>query len=333
MPSVKRISTSRDRAWCPEGLIVALGRPGRSARYDGQPAGCMAKSKKAAAPQGRDAQGVPRLFRRRGDRTGRDAAQDRRVYHATASTRWRRARSRRSRRWASSCPTWTGPTRGSLPGRRRMIGKGDWLALRYDLTAPLARVYAQHRHDLPTFPIAAMPWARSGATKSRGRGGYRQFYQCDADTVGSGLAAGCRDLRHAGGYAGSGRHSARRLRGRVNNRKVLNGVLEAAGLSRTTKKAACPAHHRQARQGRRGGVRELLGKGREDDSGPYQTGAGLSAKQAEVVLSIFGKTIAKKSSNLERTGKAISGWWGLERSKFPCDQDALSARNCGNRKT
>jgi histidyl-tRNA synthetase len=45
-----------------------------------------------------------------------------------------------------------------------------WLALRYDLTAPLARVYAQHRHDLPT-PTAATLSARSGATRSRGRAG------------------------------------------------------------------------------------------------------------------------------------------------------------------
>ena len=43
-----------------------------------------------------------------------------------------------------------------------------WLALRYDLTAPLARVYAQHRNDLPT-PTAAMRWGRSGATRSRAR--------------------------------------------------------------------------------------------------------------------------------------------------------------------
>ena len=49
-------------------------------------------------------------------------------------------------------------------------GGGDWLALRYDLTAPLARVYAQHRKTYRR-PIAATPWGRSGATRNRGRGG------------------------------------------------------------------------------------------------------------------------------------------------------------------
>ncbi|MYH59902.1 MAG: histidine--tRNA ligase, partial [Boseongicola sp. SB0675_bin_26] len=61
---------------------------------------------------------------------------------------------------------------------------GKWLALRYDLTAPLARVFAQHRNDLP------MPYRRFAIgpvwrNEKPGPGRFRQFYQCDADTVGS----------------------------------------------------------------------------------------------------------------------------------------------------
>jgi histidyl-tRNA synthetase len=60
----------------------------------------------------------------------------------------------------------------------------DWLALRYDLTAPLARVYAQHRHDLPT-PYRRYAMGPVWRNEKPGPGRFRQFYQCDADTVGA----------------------------------------------------------------------------------------------------------------------------------------------------
>ena len=61
---------------------------------------------------------------------------------------------------------------------------GDWLALRYDLTAPLARVYAQHRNDLPT-PYRRYAMGPVWRNEKPGPGRFRQFYQCDADTVGT----------------------------------------------------------------------------------------------------------------------------------------------------
>src|SRR6056297_3053398 len=61
---------------------------------------------------------------------------------------------------------------------------GDWLALRYDLTAPLARVYAQHRNDLPT-PYRRYAMGPVWRNEKPGPGRFRQFYQCDADTVGA----------------------------------------------------------------------------------------------------------------------------------------------------
>lgn len=62
--------------------------------------------------------------------------------------------------------------------------KGDWMALRYDLTAPLARVYAQYRNDLPT-PYRRYAMGPVWRNEKPGPGRYRQFYQCDADTVGT----------------------------------------------------------------------------------------------------------------------------------------------------
>src|SRR6056297_2250857 len=65
---------------------------------------------------------------------------------------------------------------------------GDWLALRYDLTAPLARVYAQHRNELPT-PYRRYSMGPVWRNEKPGPGRFRQFYQCDADTVGTGAVA------------------------------------------------------------------------------------------------------------------------------------------------
>ena len=60
----------------------------------------------------------------------------------------------------------------------------NWLALRYDLTAPLARVFAQHRRDLPN-PYRRYAVGPVWRNEKPGPGRFRQFYQCDADTVGS----------------------------------------------------------------------------------------------------------------------------------------------------
>ncbi len=70
----------------------------------------------------------------------------------------------------------------------------DWLALRYDLTAPLARVFAQHRNELPT-PYRRYAMGPVWRNEKPGPGRFRQFYQCDADTVGTTTAL--RTLRSA----------------------------------------------------------------------------------------------------------------------------------------
>ncbi|MEI4194611.1 histidine--tRNA ligase [Roseovarius sp. E0-M6] len=105
--------------------------------------------------------------------------------------------------------------------------KGDWLALRYDLTAPLARVYAQYRNDLPT-PYRRYAMGPVWRNEKPGPGRYRQFYQCDADTVGAPsvaadaeICAMLADTLEAVGIA-RGDYVVR-----VNNRKVLNGVIDS----------------------------------------------------------------------------------------------------------
>jgi histidyl-tRNA synthetase len=164
---------------------------------------------------------------------------------------------------------------------------GDWLALRYDLTAPLARVYAQHRNDLPT-PYRRYAMGPVWRNEKPGPGRYRQFYQCDADTVGTGSVAAdaeiCAMLSDCLEEVGIARGD---YVVRVNNRKVLNGVLEVAGLSGDDKEAArgivLRAIDKLDRLGT-DGVRALLGAGRKDDSGDFTDGAGLDDASADVVM-------------------------------------------------
>ncbi len=162
----------------------------------------------------------------------------------------------------------------------------DWLALRYDLTAPLARVAAQYRNDLPS-PYRRYAMGPVWRNEKPGPGRFRQFYQCDADTVGSGsvaadaeICAMLSDIFESLGLAGD-------YVIKVNNRKVLNGVMEVAGLSGDDKEAergiVLRAIDKIDRLGEEG-VRALLGAGRKDESGDFTKGAGLSDEQAEVVM-------------------------------------------------
>ena len=174
--------------------------------------------------------------------------------------------------------------------------EADWLALRYDLTAPLARVAAQYRNDLPS-PYRRYAMGPVWRNEKPGPGRFRQFYQCDADTVGAPSVAAdaeiCAMLADALEAAGIDRGD---YVVKVNNRKVLNGVMEVAGLSGDDKEAergiVLRAIDKIDRLGPEG-VRDLLGEGRKDPSGDFTKGAGLSDAQAEVIM---GFTTAKRDS-------------------------------------
>ena len=193
----------------------------------------------------------------------------------------------------------------------------DWLALRYDLTAPLARVYAQHRNELPS-PYRRFAMGPVWRNEKPGPGRFRQFYQCDADTVGSASMAAdaeiCAMLSDTLEKVGIARGD---YIIRVNNRKVLNGVMEVAGIldpsdpEKFTEERGIVlrAIDKLDRLGLEG-VRSLLGAGRKDDSGDFTQGAGLAAEQAEVVLGFMqalGATPAQTLSNLNSlvAGSAI----------------------------
>ena len=163
----------------------------------------------------------------------------------------------------------------------------DWLALRYDLTAPLARVYAQYRNDLPT-PYRRFAMGPVWRNEKPGPGRFRQFYQCDADTVGSASMAAdaeiCAMLADTLETVGIPRGD---YIIRVNNRKVLNGVLEVMGLEDGPARDDVLRTIDKFDKVGEAGVRELLGKGRLDASGAYIDGVGLSADQAEPVIAFL----------------------------------------------
>ncbi len=190
--------------------------------------------------------------------------------------------------------------------------EGDWLALRYDLTAPLARVFAQHRNDLPT-PYRRYAMGPVWRNEKPGPGRYRQFYQCDADTVGSASMAAdaeiCAMLSDTLETVGIARGD---YQIRVNNRKVLNGVLEAMGLSDDAQRDAVLRTIDKFDKVGEAGVRELLGKGRLDASGAYIDGVGLSEAQADPVVAFLtsgGESAAATLDNLRAAvgGSAVGG--------------------------
>jgi histidyl-tRNA synthetase len=160
----------------------------------------------------------------------------------------------------------------------------QWMALRYDLTAPLARFAAQNWETLPK-PFRRYAMGPVWRNEKPGPGRYREFWQCDADTVGSArpeadaeiIAMAVAGLEAAGLPAGSAIL-------KINNRKLLNGLMSAAGVAAEGQKlAVLRAVDKLDRLGPEG-VRLLLGEGRLDESGAYTKGAGLSADAAERVL-------------------------------------------------
>jgi histidyl-tRNA synthetase len=153
----------------------------------------------------------------------------------------------------------------------------QWMALRYDHTAPLARFAAENWQTLPK-PFRRYAFGPVWRNEKPGPGRFREFMQCDADTVGSDrpesdaeiVAMACEGLTAAG--LGEGQAVLR-----VSDRRLFDGLFDAGGVTdagqRLTALRAIDKYDRLGWEG----VRELLGAGRLDESGDYTKGAGLDA--------------------------------------------------------
>ena len=181
----------------------------------------------------------------------------------------------------------------------------QWVSLRYDLTAPLARFAAEHWQTLPK-PFRRYAAGPVWRNEKPGPGRFRQFLQCDADTVGApGLhadaemvAMGAEALRAAGLSPGD-------FVVRVNTRRLLNGVLETAGV--TTDAARLIVLRALDKLDRLGltGVEALLGEGRMDESGDFTRGAGLDGPARTCLLDFVSAKGATRAETLASLSSAI----------------------------
>jgi histidyl-tRNA synthetase len=185
----------------------------------------------------------------------------------------------------------------------------QWLSLRYDLTAPLARYVAEHYEKLPK-PYRSYRAGWVFRNEKPGPGRFRQFMQFDADTVGAASVAAdaeicmmAADCLEALGL--NGRYVIK-----VNNRKVLDGVMEAIGLGGNENAArrlvVLRAIDKLDRLGPEG-VRDLLGAGRKDESGDFTKGAGLEASAIGRVLAYTGARAPTNEATLKALAPAVAG--------------------------
>ncbi|MGI9480840.1 MAG: histidine--tRNA ligase [Hyphomicrobiales bacterium] len=188
----------------------------------------------------------------------------------------------------------------------------QWLSLRYDLTAPLAR-YVAENYDALAKPYRSYRSGYVYRNEKPGPGRYRQFMQFDADTVGASAPGADAEIcmLAAGTMEGLGISRGDYVI-RVNNRKILDGVLELIGISGEDEKfeamrlTVLRAIDKLDRLGAEG-VRLLLGKGRKDESGDFTEGAGLSEDQISQVMAFLEAGADDRQTSLERLGAIVNG--------------------------
>jgi histidyl-tRNA synthetase len=198
----------------------------------------------------------------------------------------------------------------------------QWMSLRYDLTAPLARYFAENFETLPK-PYRSYRQGYVFRNEKPGPGRFRQFMQFDADTVGAAgpeadaeMCMMMADVMDALGLAG-------KYVVRVNNRKVLDSVLEAIGVTSPEQKLAVLRSIDKMDKFPIEEIEKLLGVGRQDESGDYTKGAGLDQAQINVVCRltapnrpdmVLSSDDPTSYRSIESAGrpKNRQNWWNLD---------------------
>jgi histidyl-tRNA synthetase len=191
----------------------------------------------------------------------------------------------------------------------------QWLSLRYDLTAPLARSVAEHYDRLPK-PYRSYRAGWVFRNEKPGPGRFRQFMQFDADTVGAASPAADAEICM---MAADCLEALGIKRGdyviKFNNRKVLDGVMEAIGLggpeNAGRRLIALRAIDKLDRLGPEG-VHALLGHGRKDESGDFTRGADLSEHVSGALVEFLSASTFHNPSAalLPRKEPALAGMRG-----------------------
>jgi histidyl-tRNA synthetase len=149
-------------------------------------------------------------------------------------------------------------------GVHEASGEAD-LALRYDLTVPLARVVAEYKDKLPKFfkRYQIQPVWRADRPA---RGRFREFYQCDVDVLGSKSMVVEAEICAAAGEALT-KLGFENFVIRLNHREVLRGVLEAAGVGLASHDLALVALDKLDKIGREGVAKEFQERGIAEQAG------------------------------------------------------------------
>lgn len=168
----------------------------------------------------------------------------------------------------------------------------QWISLRYDLTAPLARYVAENFDALPK-PYRSYRFGWVFRNEKPGPGRFRQFMQFDADTVGAPTAAADAEMCM---MAADTMEALGIPRGsyvvKVNNRKVLDGIREAQGIDSDAQWLTVMRAIDKADKFPIKDIIQLLGPGRwdggEEGKGDFTKGAGLNDTQIQAIISFIG---------------------------------------------
>lgn len=185
----------------------------------------------------------------------------------------------------------SGESKGSQGSRDSLDSQDSRLAdlaLRYDLTVPLARVVANNKNDLPKFfkRYQIQPVWRADRPA---RGRFREFYQCDVDAIGSSsmivegeLMSAVSDILRRLGFAD--------FTIRLNHRQVLTDILDTAGVPSELHTDALIAIDKLDKIGAEGVAKELAERG-------------VAETASRMLLEIFAKTteILNQESDINRT--------------------------------
>lgn len=198
----------------------------------------------------------------------------------------------------------------------------QWVSLRYDLTAPLARFAAENWQTLPK-PFRRYAAGPVWRNEKPGPGRFREFLQCDADTVGAAgahadaemIAMAAEAMRAAGAAPGE-------FTIRVNTRRLLNAVLESVGATSETTRLTILRALDKLDKFDVSGVADLLGAGRMDESGDFTKGAGLDPAAVKQVLAFAEAGRETRAATLEALGQAVGN--GEEAKAGLAELDAIT---------
>ena len=189
-----------------------------------------------------------------------------------------------------------------------------WVSLRYDLTSGLARYVAEHYDSLPK-PYRRYQSGWVFRNEKPGPGRYRQFFQIDADTIGSDNALSDAEMcmMFSDAIENTGIERGNYII-RLNNRKILDGIIDSLSISGNKSGsdinlAIMRSIDKLDRLGL-GGVEQLLGDGRKDESGDYTKGAGLDSSSIKEILLFLESGIDSKYLSRKKSLENLSNQFG-----------------------